>query len=484
MPCRESQIWSAMVLFAAWISFPFVLSFCLLASAWHRLTHGRAPPPKSTGPQRTAIVTGGKSAPLVPPRRVTRRPFSSLVCFSSPPCAVTKALCVCRHLKAQGCRVVLVETHKYWMVATRFSNSVDRFITVPVPEQDPIAYKQAIKSLAYEEDADLFVPVCSPVASWYDAGIANVLPPGCRTLSLGQSETAALDDKVVFAELAKSCGLPVPDARKLHSKTEIRAFNEELHAKGSAAKPYVLKNLSYDSMRRLDLFKLPCEPAALDAYIADIEVTASAPWGAQAFVKGQEYSTCAIAYKGVLSCYTDNKASISCFNYEYQASTKLREWVETFVRAHKLTGTLCIDFFIEEGTGKPLAIECNPRFSSNITNFHNSPTFGKAMTNPEELARAGHCEVPLPTAGETNWVAVDAYYALRKPGLSLAQRAYELYSAFFEKKDAYFEPDNVLPFLALHYLHMPTLLMRNIYRGNRWAKIDMCIGKLTEENGD
>lgn len=41
-----------------------------------------------------------------------------------------------------------------------------------------------------------------------------------------------------------------------------------------------------------------------------------------------------------------------------------------------------------------------------------------------------------------------------------------------------------MPFLALHFLHFPVLLARNVWRGNRWAKIDMCIGKLTEENGD
>ena len=29
-----------------------------------------------------------------------------------------------------------------------------------------------------------------------------------------------------------------------------------------------------------------------------------------------------------------------------------------------------------------------------------------------------------------------------------------------------------------------TILVEHHRRGNRWAKIDMCIGKLTEENGD
>jgi len=31
---------------------------------------------------------------------------------------------------------------------------------------------------------------------------------------------------------------------------------------------------------------------------------------------------------------------------------------------------------------------------------------------------------------------------------------------------------------------VPVLLLRNLRRGNKWAKIDLCIGKMTEENGD
>ena len=82
------------------------------------------------------------------------------------------------------CRVVLLETSKYWMVASRFSNCVDRFATVPVPEKDPDAFLEAVRALAVEEKADLFVPVTSPVASQYEAHVASVLPAGCRSWSL------------------------------------------------------------------------------------------------------------------------------------------------------------------------------------------------------------------------------------------------------------------------------------------------------------
>jgi len=456
---RSSQLWSLAILLITYATFPVVMTYVFWAALWHRLVHG--PKPKVTMTGKTAIVTGGK---------------------------MTKALCVARQLKAAGCRVILVETHKYYMVASRFSECVDKFVTVPVPEQDPKGFLSAIKQLAYLENADLFVPVSSPVSSVYDAQVGSVLPAGCRSLSTGETWTAALDDKVTFHDLGKMAGLPVPDTRRLTSKDAALAFNAELRAKEGTpegGKQYIFKNLQYDSMRRLDLFTLPCEPAKLEAYMADIdEISTNAPWAAQAYVRGQEYSTCAIAHKGAMVLYTANKASISCFNYEHDDNPKLRNWVETFITHHRLTGVVCIDFFIDEATGTPLAIECNPRFSSNIANFYDSPSAARAFLEPEACAKDGIIETPLPSAREACWIGFELYDALLGKGRTPFGRVSAALESLFVKKDAYYEPDDVLPFLALYYVHIPTLLMRNIRRGNKWAKIDLCIGKLTEVNGD
>ena len=125
---------------------------------------------------------------------------------------------------------MLVETSKYWMVASRFSKSVDRFVTcvaptasgnallsavlirgerltdlsspaylrVPVPEREPRAYYKAIRALALEEKATLFVPVCSPVASHYDSRVADILPNSCFSWACSPQITDELDDKVAF----------------------------------------------------------------------------------------------------------------------------------------------------------------------------------------------------------------------------------------------------------------------------------------------
>lgn len=463
-PDRESQLWSLALIALAVVSFPFVTAYVLAAALWHRLLHGRAgakqgdePRVHLAGAGKTAIVTGGK---------------------------MTKALVVCRHLKAAGCRVVLVETHKYWMVASRFTNAVDRFVTVPLPEKETAAFLTAMRELAHEEDADLFVPVTSPVASFYEAKLQRVLPAKCRTLSLSEETTALLDDKVAFAGMAATCGLPVPDTRRMTSKAAIAAFNDELRA-ADDGKRYVLKNLQYDSMRRLDCFTLPCAPEKLEQYIASIdEVSPAAPWGVQAFCKGTEYSTCAVARDGELATYSDNVASISCFNYEHQSHPGLRRWVERFVRYHNISGIVCIDFFVDGEHGTPMAIECNPRFSSNIVAFDVADGFGAALLDPSGHAKKHGTVTPSASRGETCWLFVELWYTLVSKQLGLGAKLRKAYDAVFTLKDAYYEPSDPLPFLALHYLHIPTLLARNVAKGNRWAKIDMCIGKLTEEDGD
>ena len=99
-----TRAYSLGVLAVAAVTFPYVVAYCLAAAAYHRLFATTTAPP-SNG--KTVIITGGK---------------------------MTKSLHLIRHLKAAGCRVVLCETGKYWMVASRFSSCVDRFVTTPVPD--------------------------------------------------------------------------------------------------------------------------------------------------------------------------------------------------------------------------------------------------------------------------------------------------------------------------------------------------------------
>jgi hypothetical protein len=51
-------------------------------------------------------------------------------------------------------------------------------------------------------------------------------------------------------------------------------------------------------------------------------------------------------------------------------------------------------------------------------------------------------------------------------------------------KDAIFDWADPLPFLMVHHVHIPWLLIQNLLAGKGWLKIDFNIGKLVESAGD
>ncbi len=50
--------------------------------------------------------------------------------------------------------------------------------------------------------------------------------------------------------------------------------------------------------------------------------------------------------------------------------------------------------------------------------------------------------------------------------------------------EAVLDGHDPLPFLALHHLHLPSLLLQNLVAGRPWLKVDVNIGKLVEPAGD
>ena len=119
------------------IAFPINCIVVLTALLWSSLSQLLQKPVKAEN-LKNIMLTGGK---------------------------MTKALQLARSFHAAGHRVVLVETHKYWLTGHRFSNAVDHLYTVLAPQKDPKGYTQALLDIAKQENIDVYVPVCSPVSS-------------------------------------------------------------------------------------------------------------------------------------------------------------------------------------------------------------------------------------------------------------------------------------------------------------------------------
>ncbi|KAF6265263.1 hypothetical protein COO60DRAFT_1457169 [Scenedesmus sp. NREL 46B-D3] len=326
---------------------------------------------------------------------------------------MTKALHVCRHLAAAGWRVVLVETHKYWHVGSRFSSSVAAFHTVPVPEDEPEAYVNALLGML------ALVVACT-------------LAP------------AALD-------------LLVPKHHVVTSPQQLQELNSEKEL--GSGRRFVLKSISYDSVHRADLMLLPCSPAKLSAYLArpDISITQQCPWILQEFIQ-------------LLTRYAVLRRACA-------GHPAIREWVQAFVQRTNSSGQLCFDFIESSADGRLYCIECNPRTSSVITEFHDSTQLEAAFAIPEAVNQT---VTPLPGSRPVYWWWNEVARLTSSP--------WSYWAAFLSVVstgvDGVFTARDPWPFIALHYLQVPLLLAGNMLRGNPWKKVDLCIGKVAELYGD
>ena len=384
---------------------------------------------------------------------------------------MTKALQLARSFHRDGHEVYLVETHKYWLSGHRFSRAVKQFFTVPVPEKDSDGYCQALLEIVKRNNIDLFVPVSSPVASYYDSLAKKVLEPECESIHFDPEVTAILDDKHAFCEKAKALGLSTPKVFRITKPQQILAFDFERD--GSQ---YIVKSIDYDSVLRLDLTKLPFDN--MEEYVCKLPISASNPWVMQEFIRGQEYCFHATVRKGEIRLHCCSESSPFQINYRQVNNPDIYQWVETFVQKMNLTGQVCFDM-IQTEAGTVYPIECNPRLHSAITMFHDHPGVARAYlldSNSEEEPI-----MPLPNSKPTYWTYHELWRLLNIRSLAELNLWWQRLA---EGTDAVLQADDPLPFLMLHSWQIPLLLLNNLRRLKGWTKIDFNIGKLVETGGD
>ena len=429
------------------LALPINAAIVLLSLLWSSLARPFQPSPVATHP-KNILISGGK---------------------------MTKALQLARSFHAAGHRVVLIETHKYWLSGHQFSHAVDKFYTTPVPEKDPDAYTQALIDIVKRENIDVYIPVTSPVASYYDSLAKPALSQYCEVFHVDADVCEMLDDKYAFSEKARQLGLSVPKSFKITSPEQVLNFDFS-----QETRKYILKSIPYDSVRRLNLTKLPCEtPEKTEAFVRSLPISQEKPWIMQEFIPGKEFCTHSTVRDGKLRLHTCCESSAFQVNYENVEQPKIGEWVTHFFRKLKITGQISLDF-IEAEDGEVYAIECNPRIHSAITTFHDHPGVADAYLKDSKDENETPIE-PLPDSKPTYWL----YHELWR----LTEiRSWSQLQAWLEKivkgTDAIFQLDDPLPFLAVHHWQITLLLLDNLRKLKGWVRIDFNIGKLVELGGD
>lgn len=378
---------------------------------------------------------------------------------------MTKALQLARSFHSAGHRVVLVESTKYRFTGHRFSRAVDAFHCVPEPTAP--GYAEALFAIAVLERVDVFVPVSSPAASLHDAHAGELLRDVCDVVHADADTVRMLDDKAEFCRAAASLGLRVPDFRRITNAQEIVDFDFP------EGREYIVKRIAYNPVGRMDLTPLSrATPERNAAFARSLSISEDDPWILQEFVKGREYCTHGTVRDGRPQVYGCCESSASQMNYAHVEKPEILSWVEQFVGALHLTGQASFDF-IEAQDGHPYAIECNPRTHSAITMFHDHPQVAAAYIDD------GHPVItPRPGARPTYWIYHELWRLLTQRG-----RAHGL-KTILRGRDAIFTWWDPLPYLMVHHVQIPSLLLRNLRDRRGWTRIDVNIGKLVETGGD
>jgi predicted ATP-grasp superfamily ATP-dependent carboligase len=386
---------------------------------------------------------------------------------------MTKALQLARSFKQAGHRVVLVETYKYWLTGHRYSWAVDRFYTVPKPD-DP-DYANALLSIVQQEKVDVYVPVCSPVASYYDAVVQDVLSPFCSVMHVDVETLKRLDDKYRFAVAAESFGLLVPKSYLITDPQQVIDFDFT-----KFTRKFIIKSIPYDSVRRLDLTKLPCDTIAdTAAFVNSLPISEQNPWIMQEYIPGQEYCTHSTVRNGHIQLHCCCKSSAFQVNYQSIDNPDIEEWIRVFSKNLNLTGQVSFDFIQADDDRKIYAIECNPRTHSAITMFYNHPDVAKAYLETEALDLTVQ---PLASSRPTYWIYHEIWRLVTH--LWSPAQVWQRLQIIATGKDAIFEWNDPLPFFMVHNWHIPLLLIGNLRNPKPWIRIDFNIGKLVEVGGD
>jgi predicted ATP-grasp superfamily ATP-dependent carboligase len=384
---------------------------------------------------------------------------------------MTKALQLARSFHRAGHEVFLVETHKYWLSGHRFSRTVKKFYTVPPPEKYPEQYCQELLKIVKHQGIDVFIPVSSPVASYYDAVAGKLLSPACEVMHFSPEITQMLDDKLLLCQKAQALGLSAPKSFLITDPQQILDFDF-----ASDGSQYILKSIRYNSVSRLDLTRLPF--AGMADYVKTLPISSENPWIMQEYIVGQEYCTHSTVRQGKIRLHCCSRSSPFQVNYEHVDKPEILAWVEKFVEELHLSGQISFDF-IQTADGTVYPIECNPRTHSAITMFYDHPGLADAYLQDGQNGQPPI--VPLPDSRPTYWL----YHELWR---LTDVRSWSDLRAWFQKiirgKDALFQLDDPLPFLTVPHWQITLLLLQNLRQLKNWIRIDFNIGKLVESGGD
>ncbi|MGM1064430.1 ATP-grasp enzyme [Saccharothrix sp. Mg75] len=403
----------------------------------------------------TALVCG--VAHLLTPRRPCRDRTTVLITTTH----MTKSLLLARKFHEAGHRVVTASVPRHRWGPLRFSRASCAFHLVADPGADPAGYVRDLVAVIRAEGVDTVVPVIDePGLAQPTSDAVPVLAGHCAVLANDPRTHRLLNDKAGFAELVRAAGLPCLETRRI---TDVRQVRDAV----LAGREYVLKPPEWTSMAADHRVVVVSDRAAPPD---GLPIGPDRPWVLQRRATGREYCAHTTCRAGRVTAYTCSESSPLQLNYRHVEVPAIWRWVRDFAAAHRLDGQVSFDFIVDED-GVPRPIECNPRPHSALVAFHDSPDLAAAYLDPDHEGVTR----PRPGARPVHWLGAE----LGRLGEVLRHRRLGPWLRdLVGGKDAVFDWRDPLPFLVLHHVQLPLLVLRALAARKRWERVNWATGKL------
>jgi hypothetical protein len=403
----------------------------------------------------TALVCG--AAHLLVPRRPSRNRTTVLVTTTH----MTKSLFLARKFHEAGHRVVAVSIPRHRFGPLRFSRATSAFHLIADPATDPAGHVRDLLAVIRAEGVDTVVPVIDePGVPQPTSDAVPVLAEHCAVLAGDPAMHRLLNDKASFAELVRAAGLPHLETRRITDVRQVRDAD-------FAGREYVLKPPEWTSMSADHRVVVLAGPADAPA---DLRIRPDRPWVLQRRATGREYCVHTTCREGRITVYTCSESSALQLNYRHVDVPAIWRWTRDFVAAHRLDGQVSFDFILGED-GVPRPVECNPRPHSALVAFHDSPDLAAAYLDPacDGVVR------PLPGSRPVHWLGAE----LGKLPQALRRRRLRAWLHDLRNgEDAVFDWRDPLPFLVMHHVQLPVLVLRALTARTRWERVNWATGKL------
>ncbi|MGV9857374.1 ATP-grasp domain-containing protein [Gordonia sp. NPDC003425] len=268
------------------------------------------------------------------------------------------------------------------------SRGAAKHVTVPAPTQETEAFIDAVIDIIDTDKVTWLLPMFEEV--FYLAYHRDRLTAGHDDLELFFPPFDVLrqvHDKVTFAELCRTLGLPVAESITATTQDELRAATEHWdHWFARAA----------FGRGGLDIIT-NTGPLAGESSVDDIHPSADDPWMVQEYLTGVDRCSWSVVHHGEVvlhSCYEhplsiDGRGGIV---FESVDSPESLHAAQTIARELNWHGQLSFDFLMTDD-GVHHMVECNPRPTAGCT-LATAEEFDTALFNPSVSDSSGLVVVP------------------------------------------------------------------------------------------